>query len=67
MYAQVFVPDELFLIGLLLSPFDIVMNVNEDTTSLTLHLDEDLGQGTFTDLLQLGQHASAEHDLGEYE
>merc|ERR1712042_155136 len=31
---------------------------------LALHLDDDLRQSTFTDLLKGGQHTGAEHDLG---
>lgn len=48
---------------LLLSPLDVVGDVDEDAASLALHLDDDLGQGTLTNLLQLGQHTGAEHDL----
>merc|ERR1712198_186041 len=50
--------------ALLLGDLALVGDVDEDAASLGLHLDDDLGQSAFTDLLQLGQHARAEHDLG---
>merc|ERR1712198_757420 len=50
--------------ALLLCDLALVGDVDEDAASLALHLDDDLGQSAFTDLLQLGQHARAEHDLG---
>merc|ERR1719244_1245914 len=38
--------------------------MDKHTTSLALHLHEDLGQSSLTDLLEGGQHTGAEHDLG---
>ena len=49
--------------NLLLLSLDVVGDVDEDASGLALHLDDDLGQRSFTDLLELGQHTSAEHDL----
>ena len=48
---------------LLLSPLDVVGDVDEDAASLALHLDDDLGQSSLTNLLKGGQHTRAEHDL----
>merc|ERR1719334_2266428 len=50
--------------GNLLLSLDVIGNVDKDASGLALHLDDDLGQRSFTDLLELGQHTSAEHDLG---
>merc|ERR1719447_1452014 len=50
--------------GDLLLSLDVVGDVDEDAAGLALHLDDDLGQSTFTDLLEGGQHTRAEHDLG---
>merc|ERR1719295_423511 len=38
--------------------------LHEDNSGGTLHLEDDLGQRTFTDLLELGETTGAEHDLG---
>merc|ERR1719447_2207878 len=48
----------------LLLALDVIGDVDEDAASLALHLDDDLGQSALSDLLKLGQHTSAEHDLG---
>merc|ERR1719295_2044014 len=50
--------------GNLFLSLDGVSRGDEDAACLALHLDDDLGQRSFTDLLELGQHTSAEHDLG---
>merc|ERR1719427_440197 len=42
----------------------VLGELHEDDSGGTLHLQDDLGQSTLTDLLQLGQTTSAEHDLG---
>merc|ERR1719391_960587 len=50
--------------ALLLGNLALVGDVDENAASLALHLDEDLGESTLTDLLESGQHTGAEHDLG---
>merc|ERR1719300_1409422 len=50
--------------ALLLGDLALVGDVDENAASLALHLDEDLGESTLTDLLESGQHTGAEHDLG---
>ena len=50
-------------LDLLLLSLDVIGDVDEDAASLALHLHDDLGQSTFTDLLEGGQHTRAEHDL----
>ena len=52
-----------FYLDLLLLSLDVIGDVDEDAASLALHLHDDLGQSTFTDLLEGGQHTRAEHDL----
>ena len=37
--------------------------MDENASGLALHLDDDLGESSLTDLLELGQHTGAEHDL----
>merc|ERR1712168_432364 len=49
--------------ALLLGDLALISDVDEHTTSLALHLHEDLGQSPFTNLLKGGQHTGAEHDL----
>merc|ERR1711970_1189681 len=50
--------------ALLLGNLALVSDMDKHTTSLALHLHEDLGQSSLTDLLEGGQHTGAEHDLG---
>ena len=50
-------------LDLLLLSLDVIGDVDKDASGLALHLDDDLGQSTLTDLLELGQHTGAEHDL----
>jgi len=50
--------------ALLFGDLALVGDVDEDASGLALHLDDDLGESSLTDLLELGQHTGAEHDLG---
>merc|ERR1719295_2501163 len=50
--------------GKLLLSLDVVGDVDENASGLALHLDDDLGQRSLTNLFELGQHTGAEHDLG---
>ena len=53
-------------LDLLLLSLDVIGDVDKDASGLALHLDDDLGQSTLTDLLEFGQTTSAEHDLRIY-
>merc|ERR1719289_213563 len=50
--------------GDLLSSLDVVGDVDEASADVRLHLDNDLGQSAFTDLLKHRQLPGTEHDLG---
>merc|ERR1719462_241857 len=50
--------------ALLLGDLALVGDVDKDASGLALHLNEDLGESSLTDLLKSGQHTGAEHDLG---
>ena len=48
---------------LLLGDLALVGDVDKDAAGLALHLHEDLGESSLTDLLEGRQHTGAEHDL----
>ena len=65
-YSAIIVETDVPLDGgdtLLLGDLALVGDVDKDSASLALHLDDDLGQSSLTNLLEGGQHTSAEHDL----
>ena len=50
--------------ALLLGDLVLVSDMHQNASGLTLHLDNDLGESSLTNLLQFRQHARTEHDLG---
>ena len=48
---------------LLLGDFALKGHLDEESASVTLHLDHDLGQSIFTNVFKFGQFTSAEHHL----
>ena len=48
---------------LLLELLAIIDGLDEESSGVALHLNDDLRQGQLTDILQLGQLTSAEHNL----